>query len=206
MHHGAGAGLTAVAVYVPDNVVDRTFLQRTRRLLKSLARLAGELEDTIHNRLQGPTQVDLSSVALLTLAYHEVRTLFANSGLTLAHHILQCAILATRPILLSLLKRNISNRPLRQRSMQQNLGTLVETCANSAAKVIDLLTVRLDNNMIGKDSGGLSRMCADILRRGLLTLPTRDTFLGPSCTIDDTYPILHRDQCLHIGGKGACHL
>ncbi|KAH6643502.1 fungal-specific transcription factor domain-containing protein [Boeremia exigua] len=120
-------------VYVSNNAVDRTFLERTRRLLKSLAGLAKELEDTIQNQLQSPIQVDLASVTLLTLAYHE------------------CAILATRPVLLSLLKRRLKNGTHHQRSMQQNSdrpNTLVDTCANSAAKIIELLTVRLDNNMI----------------------------------------------------------
>ncbi|KAJ8118883.1 hypothetical protein OPT61_g217 [Boeremia exigua] len=121
------------AVYVPDNVIDQTFFERTRRLLKSLAGLARELEDTIHSELQGPSQVDLASVAFLTLAYHE------------------CAILATRPILLSLLKRRLkgANRSYRStQNISSRLKTLVDTCAYSAAKVIDLLTIRLENNVI----------------------------------------------------------
>ncbi|KAF2015671.1 hypothetical protein BU24DRAFT_491888 [Aaosphaeria arxii CBS 175.79] len=120
-------------VYIPDDVSDRTFLDRTRRLLKHLAGLARELEDTIHNELQSTVQLDLSAVTLITLSYHE------------------CAILATRPVLLSLFKRRLRNAQQRstdQRPYSAGIKTLVETCAKSAAKIIDLLTVRLENNMI----------------------------------------------------------
>lgn len=42
------------------------------------------------------------------------------------------------------------------------IKTLVDTCANSAAKVIDLLTVRLENNMIGKLATLSGIACADV--------------------------------------------
>ena len=63
------------AVYVADDFVDRTFLERTRHLLKSLAGLARELEDTIRSKLQSAVQIDLTSVTLITLSYHEVSCL-----------------------------------------------------------------------------------------------------------------------------------
>ncbi|KAK0642688.1 hypothetical protein DIS24_g8788 [Lasiodiplodia hormozganensis] len=61
-----------------------------------------------------------------------------------------CAILTTRPVLLSLLKERINKHSEQHDSghVPSHYKPLIRTCANSAVKVIELLTVQLENHML----------------------------------------------------------
>ncbi|PTB36728.1 hypothetical protein M441DRAFT_149933 [Trichoderma asperellum CBS 433.97] len=113
-------------VYQPTITPLATFLEQTRSILHTLARHAQEIERIIKLKLQSSVGTIPRSTSYLTLLYH------------------QCVIVATRPLLFSILKERLDmlEHPGNENwdSFLAKTGAVISTGIKSAVKTVQILT------------------------------------------------------------------
>ncbi|KAL3463538.1 fungal-specific transcription factor domain-containing protein [Aspergillus heterothallicus] len=102
-----------------------TFLERTRAILQTMASHAREIEDIVHSKNPSSIETMPKGTRYITLLYH------------------QCVVVATRPLLLSVLKERLERLGQREDDWQSFLAptkVLISTGIKSAIKTLQILT------------------------------------------------------------------
>ncbi|KAI5925663.1 fungal-specific transcription factor domain-containing protein [Camillea tinctor] len=113
-------------IYKPNVTPLETFLEQTRSILHTLAHHAQEIEKIMRLKLQNCIGSLPRGICYLTLLYH------------------QCVIVATRPLLLSVLKERLDMLGYpgdeNWKSFLAQTGSVISTGIKSAAKTLQILT------------------------------------------------------------------
>ncbi|KAL4884849.1 hypothetical protein BJY04DRAFT_214731 [Aspergillus karnatakaensis] len=114
-----------LAIYKGTETQLGTFLETTRSILHVLAGHAREIESIIHEKFQNSVETMPKGTRHITLLYH------------------QCVILATRPLLLSVLKerlQNLGHGAADWQSIVAPTNALISAGIKSASKTLQILT------------------------------------------------------------------
>ncbi|KAE8370188.1 Zn(II)2Cys6 transcription factor [Aspergillus caelatus] len=113
------------SIYKNEKTQLGTFLESTRSILHTMAGHAQEIESIIHMQVQSSVDTMPKGTRHITLLYH------------------QCVIVATRPLLLSVLKERLDKLDHGEEDWQNFLAptkSLISTGIKSAAKTLQILT------------------------------------------------------------------
>ncbi|OGM47217.1 Zn(II)2Cys6 transcription factor [Aspergillus bombycis] len=113
------------SIYKNEKTQLGTFLETTRSILHTMAGHAQEIENIIHMKVQNSVDTMPKGTRHITLLYH------------------QCVIVATRPLLLSVLKERLDKLDHGEEDWQSFLAptkSLISTGIKSAAKTLQILT------------------------------------------------------------------
>ncbi|KAF9886452.1 hypothetical protein FE257_011484 [Aspergillus nanangensis] len=113
------------SIYKTEETHLGTFLDKTRTILHTLAGHAQEIEGIIYTKFQNAVDTMPKGTQHVTLLYH------------------QCVIVATRPLLLSILKERLDKLDQGEEDWQSFLAptkTLISTGIKSAAKTLQILS------------------------------------------------------------------
>ncbi|KAF7621143.1 hypothetical protein AFLA_011453 [Aspergillus flavus NRRL3357] len=113
------------SIYKNEKTQLGTFLETTRSILHTMAGHAQEIESIIHMKVPSSVDTMPKGTRHITLLYH------------------QCVIVATRPLLLSVLKERLDKLDQGEEDWQNFLAptkTLISTGIKSAAKTLQILT------------------------------------------------------------------
>lgn len=126
--------LTSQAVYKPTKTSLATYLEQTRSTLQSLAHHAQEIEKIICLKFQDSVDTMPKGTRHITLLYH------------------QCVIVATRPLLLSVLKERLDmlghQGDGNWETFLAHTGAIISTGIKSAAKTLQILSS--EYSLLGK--------------------------------------------------------
>ncbi|GAD93971.1 Zn(II)2Cys6 transcription factor [Paecilomyces variotii No. 5] len=113
------------SVYKTEKTPLGTFLEKTKSILQTMAGHAQEIERIIHSKSQQSVETMPKGTRHITLLYHE------------------CVIIATRPLLLSILKERLEKLGHGEQDWQSFLAptkALISTGIKSAAKTLQILS------------------------------------------------------------------
>ncbi|CAG8381315.1 unnamed protein product [Penicillium salamii] len=141
------------SVYKNEKTELGTFLEKTRTILQTMTIYAREIENIIHPKTTSSVETMPKGTRYITLLYHQVRvpTSALKSWLTSR---CQCVLVATRPLLLSVLKerldmlRDPAHREDDWRSFLAPTKALISTGIKSAIQTLQILTD--EDSLLGK--------------------------------------------------------
>ncbi|KAL1852220.1 hypothetical protein Plec18167_006034 [Paecilomyces lecythidis] len=113
------------SVYKTEKTPLGTFLEKTKSILQTMAGHAQEIESIIHSKSQQSVETMPKGTRYISLLYHE------------------CVIVATRPLLLSILKERLEKLGHGEQDWQSFLSptkALISTGIKSAAKTLQILS------------------------------------------------------------------
>lgn len=151
-HHGLLTGATAI--YETEQTQLGVFLETTRSILQGMVGIAQDMEQTIHANFQSSVDAMSKETRHVTLLYHQVggprrpgRAILAmgtaGASYSLTPIFTQCVIVATRPLLLSLLKERLDKLDHGEGDWQGFLNLtkpLISTSIKSAIKTLQVLS------------------------------------------------------------------
>jgi proline utilization trans-activator len=136
--------LTLEALYKPEKTPLGQFLEQTKAILRTLAHHAQEIERIISLKFKNNTVDTMPrGTKYIMLLYHQVSVSIRYTSSKFLT-VLQCVIVATRPLLLSVLKErlDILGHPGNENSeaFLEQTATVISTGIKSAVKTLQILT------------------------------------------------------------------
>lgn len=138
------------AVYGIDGRLDASFPKNTLSILTELAPLAAELNSSDF-KLDNQSPVSRVS-ATLNLCYHQVYCATSLLSVLITDWVLQCIVLATRPLLMCLLRDKLEMGRTGNDSrceIVEPIKALLRTCYDSAHKSLRILTKLQSQDLLG---------------------------------------------------------
>lgn len=122
-------------VYKAGEKSGHTFLSDTQEVLRNLAEIARDAEDTITARIHSSVGGLSRMSTYITISYHH------------------CIVLATRPLVMSMLQRSLesaSSGGPQEPELPAPVVTLLQTCVESATAILKLLFTMASHDQLGR--------------------------------------------------------
>lgn len=141
---------TSSELYTADGSLEHSYLSKVRSVLRRMAEIAEELEDTIDFKFKSSLETLSKGALYLRMLYNQVslRT-FPRIGVDKTG---QCIILVTRPLLICLLQDilgSISSEARTRVDIPTSIRDLLQTCVESATKTLKMLAALNSHNLLG---------------------------------------------------------